>query len=232
MRRTGVQWVRRHRSALLMCAFVAQILASPLADKDAHVGALLALALLTTLLVGAGYLANRRIVRLVVVPVGALWVVARALEAFGDHRHVYTQLAPVMGLALSCAVLWGILDRFYSIPLVIRGVLSEAFICYLIIAVAFSQLYSVLSRLVPHAFNEFIPYAQSSTFLYFSMDTLSGVGSGNIAPVDPYIRLIAGLENMIGIFFLAVVVSRLVSSHPSRTRRSARGSHRSHNGQN
>ncbi len=227
MRRTVVDWLRKHRSVLLMCAFVAQILASPVADNDPHIGALLALVLLATLLFGASYLANRRIVRLLAIPVGAIWVVARALEAFGDHRHIYTQLAPVAGLALSCAVLWAILNRFYSIPLVNSSVLSEAFICYLIIAIAFSQLYAVLSRIVPHAFNVFIPYAQSSTFLYFSMDTLSGVGTGYIAPVDPYIRLITGLENMIGIFYLAVVVSRLVSSYRPGSRRLADASSRS-----
>jgi ABC-type proline/glycine betaine transport system permease subunit len=69
-----------------------------------------------------------------------------------------------------------------------------------------------LSRVVDHPFNEQI--TQSSTFLY----TLSGVGTGVIAPINPYIRLITGIENMIGIFYLAVVVSRLVSSYRSRNR--------------
>lgn len=100
--------------------------------------------------------------------------------------------------------------------MVTRAMLAEAFVCYLIIAIAFSQLYLLLSRVVDHQFNEQI--TQSSTFLYFSMDTLSGVGTGVIAPINPYIRLITGIENMIGIFYLAVVVSRLVSSYRPRNR--------------
>jgi ABC-type proline/glycine betaine transport system permease subunit len=102
---------------------------------------------------------------------------------------------------------------------VTRAMLAEAFVCYLIIAIAFSQLYLLLSRVVDQPFNQLIPISQSSTFLYFSMDTLSGVGTGVIAPINPYIRLITGIENMIGIFYLAVVVSRLVSSYRSRNRR-------------
>ena len=102
--------------------------------------------------------------------------------------------------------------------MVTRSMLAEAFVCYLIIAIAFSQLYLLLSRVVDHPFNEHIPATQSSTFLYFSMDTLSGVGTGVIAPINPYIRLITGIENMIGIFYLAVVVSRLVSSYRPRNR--------------
>ena len=96
--------------------------------------------------------------------------------------------------------------------------LAEAFVCYLIIAIAFSQLYLLSSQVSINRFNQQIPATQSSTFLYFSMDTLSGVGTGVIAPINPYVRLITGIENMIGIFYLAVVVSRLVSSYRSRNR--------------
>jgi hypothetical protein len=95
-------------------------------------------------------------------------------------------------------------------------VISEAFICYLVIAIAFSQLYWALSRLITNPFNQIIPESQSGTFLYFSMITLSGVGYGGIIPTNPYVRLIAALENMIGIFYVAVVVARLVSSYRAR----------------
>ena len=54
---------------------------------------------------------------------------------------------------------------------------------------------------------------KSGTLLYFSMITLSSVGYGGIVPVNPYVRLTAALESMIGIFYIAVVVARLVSSY-------------------
>lgn len=49
------------------------------------------------------------------------------------------------------------------------------------------------------------------------MVTLSGLGYGSIFPLNPYVRLVASFEN-IGIFYLAVVVSRLVSSYHARVR--------------
>ena len=61
-------FLKTHRSELLMCAFVAQVLASPLADKSPHIGGILALFLIVLPLIGASYMANKRIVRLVVVP--------------------------------------------------------------------------------------------------------------------------------------------------------------------
>jgi len=100
---------------------------------------------------------------------------------------------------------------------VTRSVISEAIISYLFIAIAFSQLYWVLDHFVPNAFNQTIPYGQSETFLYFSMITLSGVAYGGILPINSYVRLVAAFENITGMFYLAVVIARLVSSYRPRT---------------
>ena len=214
-----VSWAKRHRAELISVAFVVQILASPLADRDPHAGAVLALILLATLAIGTSYQVNRKVAYLALTPFCLLWLVARMLEAFAGPGHIYSHLAPAAGLGFSCAALFIIFHRFFSVHMVTRAMLAEAFVCYLIIAIAFSQLYLLLSRVVDQPFNQQIPATQSSTFLYFSMDTLSGVGTGVIAPINPYIRLITGIENMIGIFYLAVVVSRLVSSYRPRNRR-------------
>jgi Sec-independent protein secretion pathway component TatC len=211
MKRVTIHLLKRYRSELLMCAFIAQMLLSPLADNRPHAGWLLALALLALIMAGASYMANRRVIRLVVFPLTGLWLAARTLEAFGGNRHISTHLAPVAGLALSCAVLWAILDRFDTIRQATSNVIAEAFISYLIIAVAFSQLYWLLNRTLANPFDQLIPGSQESTLLYFSMITLSGVGYGRIVPINPYLRLIAALESMVGLFYIAVVVSRLVA---------------------
>jgi Ion channel len=213
-----VVWMKRYRPELIAVAFVVQILASPLADRDPHVGAVLALLLLATFIVGTSYHVNRKVAYLALAPFCLVWLVARMLEAFAGPGHIYSHLAPAAGLGFSCAALCIIFHRFFSVNMVTRAMLAEAFVCYLIIAIAFSQLYLLLSRIADHPFNQEIPATQSSTFLYFSMDTLSGVGTGVIAPINAYIRLITGIENMIGIFYLAVVVSRLVSSYRPRDR--------------
>jgi Ion channel len=208
--------VEEYRSEVLMWSLVAAMLASPLVDRDRSIGGLLAIVQLVLLFVGASYLANRRIVRRVVVPVAVLWFASRLLEAFGDINRSYAHFAPIAGLALSCTVLWALLDRFGSISRVTRSVISEAVISYLVIAIAYSQLYWLLDHFVSNAFSRTIPFGQSGTFLYFSMITLSGLGDGSIFPTNPYVRLVAAFENMTGLFFLAVVVARLVSSYRAR----------------
>ena len=68
------------------------------------------------------------------------------------------------------------------------------------ISTAYSQLYWILNRFVDHAFNQTIPSTQAGTFLYFSMVTLTSVGYGGIAPLNPYVRIVAALESMSGSF--------------------------------
>ena len=218
MKRSVIAFVRGYRSELLLCTFTAQMLLSPLADNRPRFGAVLAAVLMLLVLAGASYMASQRIVRLVVIPLAMLWLIARLLEAFGHGRYFYSHLAPIVGLGLSLVVLWGILSRFGSIPLVTRSVISEAFVSYLVIAISFSQIYWILNRVLAIPFNQSIPASQTSELLYFSMITLSSLGYGFIVPLNPYVRLIAAFESMIGIFYIAVVVlaaGRVISASNS-----------------
>lgn len=208
-----IDFLQKRRSTLLLGALVALQIASPLADGDPHAGAVIAILVLLVLLAGASYMANRRLIRLLVIPLTGIWLLARAVEAFGAGRHIYTHLAPAAGLMLSCAVLWAMLDRFRYVPLVTGDVISEAFICYLTIAIAFSQVYWILNQLVDNAFSEPFTPAETSGLLYFSMITLITEGYGRIVPLNPYVRIVAALEGMVGVFYIAVVVARLVSSY-------------------
>jgi hypothetical protein len=209
--------IQKYRSELVMSALVAQLLASPVADRNAHIGGALALVVLALLFVGSSYSVNEKRERLVLVVLTAVWITMRLGEAFDGSRHIFSALAPISGLLLSCAVLRIILDRFGMIPKVTGSVISEAFMGYLVIAIAFSQLYSILNMHLESPFNQVIPASKTSTLLYFSMITLSSVGYGGIVPVNPYLRITAALESMIGIFYVAVVVARLVSAYRPRT---------------
>jgi hypothetical protein len=205
-----------------MWALIAEMLASPLADTHPRAGALLGLSVLLMVLAGIGKMANGRIVCHTVLPLAGLWTITRILEAFGNWRESCANLSPVVGLMLSCSILWAIFDHFNFEGGPPRKPIAEAFIAYLVIATAFSQLYWVLNRFVDQAFNQKIPFTQHGTFLYFSMVTLTSVGYGGIVPLNPYVRIIAALESMSGVFFVAVVVARLVSSYRPKAIRQRR----------
>ena len=136
----------RYRSQMLMCSLIAAMLASPLVDDSRRLEGLLAILQLALLLAGATYLTGGRVVRWVVLPVASIWLVTRLLEAFGGGGRAYANVAPFAGLAFSCAVLWAILVPFASISKVTSSVISEAVVSYLVIVIAFSQLYWVMDH--------------------------------------------------------------------------------------
>lgn len=206
-----LRYVRTHRSTLLACILVAEMLVSPAADYHPHFGAVLAAFIWIVLLLAAFYLASARMVRWVIVPIAVVWVAARLLEAFGNPAYRETRVAPIAGLVLSCAVLWALIERGHRVLRTPRTAVAEAFIAYLIIAIAFAQLYWILNQTVSNAFNHDILPHQISTLLYFSLVTISSVGYGGIVPINPYVRMVAAFEGITGIFFIAVVVARLVA---------------------
>jgi voltage-gated potassium channel len=195
-----------------MWLVIAETLASPLADRYPRIGAAMALIIVLGVLLGARLAVSKIIVIRVVLPLSGLWILARLAEGFSNGQSIYNLVSHSVGLMLSCAILWALFDRLNTSQ-VTSSVIAEAFISYLVIAIAFSQLYWILNELVVDSFNQKVTATQSAEFLYFSMITLTSVGYGGIIPVNPFVRLVAALESMTGIFYVAIVVARLVSAY-------------------
>jgi Ion channel len=212
MRKQLDTFLLRRGSLVLMWLLIVETLASPLADRNPHVGAAMALIILLGVLLGARLSVSRKLVIRVVLPLACLWILARLAEGFSNGEHIYNLISHSIGLTLACAILWALFDRLHTSE-VTSSVIAEAFISYLIIAISFSQVYWILNELVVNSFNQKVTETQSAEFLYFSMITLTSIGYGGIVPVNPFVRLIAALESMTGIFFVAIVVARLVSAY-------------------
>jgi hypothetical protein len=207
---------RRRGYPFLVWLTIGLMLASPLSDAHPRAGAILAVVNLLSILLGAAFAGNRQIVRYAAIPLSFLWMAARLLEEFGKGLYLYDHSAHFIGLALTCTILWAILHHMADVSQVTSSVIAEAAIGYLVVAMAFAQLYWILNELVTDAFTRQVRPSESAIFLYFSMTSLTGLGNGALLPVNPFVRVLAAFENMTGIFFVAVVVARLVSSYPAR----------------
>ncbi len=57
-----------------------------------------------------------------------------------------------------------------------------------------------------------------AVMFHLSIATLTSTGYGDITPVAPFARSLAALEQLIGVFYIAVLISRLVGLYPSEDR--------------
>lgn len=195
-----------------MIALVAEILLSPIVDVYPRLGAALALLTLWLMLTMFHDVAPKQLLRWLLFPLAGVWISSRLLEALQVRPLLSAQVASAAGLALSLSLLWLMLRRFGVVSKSSTNLIAEAMITYLVIAICFSQVYELLDRTIRHAFSYSVPPPRGSTFLCFSMVTLTSLGSSNLAAVNPYLKILASLESITGIFYMAVVVARLVSA--------------------
>jgi ion channel len=138
-------------------------------------------------------------------------------------------LLPVPGLGLAARltflafhvyITWSLLRTLLDHPTVQRNTLYGAVCTYLLVGVVFATLYAVLEEVHPPALagspgrpgaTQLLP----ADLVFFSFMTLTTVGYGDITPISAEARLVAVFEAVVGVFFLAFLVARLVALYRS-----------------
>lgn len=84
---------------------------------------------------------------------------------------------------------------------------------FLMIGLLWATGYILLGQLDPHAFNFAVPGQVMDGFeaFYFSFVTLSTIGFGDITPTSRVAKMLCVMEAITGMFYVAVLVARLVS---------------------
>jgi len=93
--------------------------------------------------------------------------------------------------------------------------LQGAVVVYLNLGMIFAAAFSLIWDLSPTAFAS-LPAPSGgpdelATMLYFSLTSLTTTGYGDLVPVNPFARSLANLESIVGQFYLAITVARLVT---------------------
>jgi hypothetical protein len=94
---------------------------------------------------------------------------------------------------------------------------------YVLAAFVFGYLFAALEFLLPGSFavnavNNPDALVSWWELLYFSFTCLTSVGFGEITPVNDHARSLVMIEQMMGVLYLALVISRLVSMQAQRAR--------------
>jgi hypothetical protein len=113
------------------------------------------------------------------------------------------------------ALIWVVGHAVYAPGRITSRRLQGAVVVYLSFAAIFASAFTLIWVLKPGAFAHLdiaTPGdSEAAAMLYFSLTTLTTTGYGDIIAVDPLARSLANLESVIGVFYLAITVARLVT---------------------
>lgn len=140
--------------------------------------------------------------------------------AFGFHDLIYSAgllaQAAFHAFIVSCLLRYMLRDEIMTVD-----ELFAAAGLYVLMAFVFAYLYAFVEFLAPGAF--YVNEANNPDgavrwweLLYFSSTCLTSVGFGEITPVNDHARSLVMIEQMVGVLYLALIISRLVTLQSSR----------------
>jgi hypothetical protein len=119
---------------------------------------------------------------------------------------------------------WGFLAAFFALTAVhlfsylrssrtvARAQLYTAVNIYLLLGLLWTTLYLAIDAFSPGSIRVGSnPGDRQTELLYFSLVTLSTIGYGDIVPISGEARILAALEGMTGVLYIAITVALLVS---------------------
>jgi hypothetical protein len=213
------QWYHCHPVAFFLAALVVAVALAPF-DEYFREGDL-AEAVRLTLVLLFGLPALRRQPKSMVF--GLLLALPALIGKWANHYR--PDLVPpavflVPGLLFVVFLLLHILQFILWARRVDSEVLCAGVAGYLLLALLWTFAYILVARLIPDAFVFSTGPASSQrmhgfTAMYFSFITLCTVGYGDIVPLAGVARMLAAMEGVVGTFYVAILISRLVAVYSS-----------------
>ncbi|MBV8457884.1 MAG: two pore domain potassium channel family protein, partial [Acetobacteraceae bacterium] len=211
-------WQNRVRDPSLTVLLVLQLflmfLALPLAATGVLITEQVSLLLLLLVLTVVVLLSHRG-VAIVMILLGLAAIIAPMV--FGrEWPPITANVLSHGGLMLVFSALtWVVAHAVYAPGRITFHRLQGAAVVYLSLAIIFAIAFSLMWELIPGAFaNLPVPVRgprEFATMFYFSLATLTTTGYGDIVPLNQFTRSLANLEEVLGQFYLAITIARLVT---------------------
>jgi hypothetical protein len=173
------------------------------------IGFVLALAITTILLVLSN---SSKVAALMLLAIGLS--VTAGLLRFRHSSALDVYLNAGAWLLVGLVLIWVVGKAVFAPGRITYHRIMGAILLYLAIGLTFVSLFTFLGLLVPDALAGLSVKdspAFTSTMIYFVFGTLTGAGSGDIAPAHPMARSLTVVVAMIGQLYPATLLARLVT---------------------
>jgi hypothetical protein len=150
------------------------------------------------------------------VPAITLHAVAAFWPAAGLYLASLVAQTAFHGFVIVCLLRYMLRDDIMTLD-----EMYAAAALYVLLAFAFGYVYAAVEQLAPGSFvinpaNDPDGMVGWWDLIYFSFTCISSVGFGEITPAADFARSVVMIEQMSGVLFLAIVISRLISLHARR----------------
>jgi len=197
---------------MLLCAQLLQVLAWPFLGGSGLGGAFLGV--IGMVAVGSAVLAVRRTTNVsrVVFFLGAPTIVFTLLEAVFPDVDPILLVSGLLHAPFYFYVSWAMLRYLFHDDRVTTDEYFATGAAFTVVAWAFAYLFSVVQVIWPGSFTSGEGLADHTWFelLYLSFSVLTSVGLSDLVAVGAQARSVVMVEMMTGVFYIAMVVSRMV----------------------
>ena len=204
--------LRRFSAIEFLIAIVALFVSTPFIEP-LRSGPLIESLLFTLVLIsGVLAIADRR---WVVIVAATLAVATLAARWFGHLRpdRMPPEIFLIGGILFVLFVIINLLRFVLTASGVDAEVLCASISAYLLLGLLWTLAYWLVDETIPNAFafSGADKSVAGSNGFYFSFITMSTVGYGDVIPVAKVARMLAALEAMTGLLYVAVLIARLVA---------------------
>jgi hypothetical protein len=138
--------------------------------------------------------------------------------AFRPRLVPASALAVVLSFAFDVFVIVIIFHRVFAREEPTGETIFGAVCVYLLIGFSFARLYAIVALLMPHAFyldpavySHAVPLGFD--FVFFSFGSMTTAGAAGISASLPQVRSLSMIESILGVLYLAVMISRLMDAY-------------------
>ena len=144
------------------------------------------------------------------VTVASLIIILINILFFDNNQSVSQYFLKILIVSITIVELF---KEIFKTKIIDSHIISSAISIYVLVGIFWYLLFMFLLMIDPDSFDirNFNPEMVSIDMIYFSFTTLTTLGYGDITPVSYTAKMWSITEAMMGVMFLAVMISRVVS---------------------
>lgn len=194
-------------SALLLLTQLTLLLAYPFLDGATSGRAVLGVVQLVAILLGVAAVRRTPALNWVAMGLGTPATVFAVWEAVAPHTGWVVLVSACLHVPFYGFVSYAMLRYLFQDSEISHDEMFATAAAFTVVAWAFAYLYAAVQVIWPDSFGGRHSWYE---LLFLSFSTVTNTGLSDIVPVQEHARSVCALEEVAGVFYIALVVSRLV----------------------